>query len=252
MKEKLLAKQLVIGTMLSEIQTPNIVRMLNVAGFDYLIIDNEHGYFSYDTIATMSAIASGINLPLIVRIASNDRGSITKLLDIGIDGLLLTMTDTKEQLQQCVEYSKYPPIGKRGISTQRAHTNYNPGSLDQCLIDGNKKTMIFAQIETKLGLANLNEIINVKGLDGIFIGPNDLSLELGDIGNFENPEFVKACDHIVEQCVKISLPVGIISSKPAFLKDYMNKGITMISCNSEIGMLINAAKAVVKDFKEDK
>ena len=251
MKDKLKNKQLVIGTMVSEIQTPNLVRMLNVAGFDYLIIDNEHGYFSYDAIANMSAIATGINLPLIVRITTASRENITKLLDLGVDGLLLTMTHTKELIEDCIDYAKYPPLGNRGISTQRAHTGYDPGELKQCLIDGNKKTMVFAQIESKQGVANLEEIISVEGLDGVFIGPNDLSLDLGEIGNFEHEDVVEALDYIVETCVNHDIPVGIISSKEEFLKKYMNKGVTMVSCNSEIGMLVNAAKTVVKSFKEE-
>lgn len=251
MKNKLNNKQLIVGTMLSEIQTPNIIRMLNVANFDYIIIDNEHGYFSYDAIANMTAIANSIKLPLIVRITSPEKDIITKLLDIGVDGLLLTMTNTREDIETLINYAKYPPLGKRGISTQRAHTNYNPKSLDVCLREGNEKTMIFAQIESIEGVQNLNEIISVQSLDGIFIGPNDLSLDLNDIGNFENPEFINHCNYIVKTCIDEKIPVGIISSKPDFLKKYISKGITMVSCNSEIGMLINAAKAVVKTFKEE-
>lgn len=251
MKQKFKNKELVIGTMISEIQTPNIIRMLNVAGFDYLIIDNEHGYFSYDSIANMSAIANGINLPLIVRITAPSRENITKLLDMGVDGLLLTMTHNRELLEECVQYAKYPPIGNRGISTQRAHTGYDPGELKQCLIEGNNKTMVFAQIESKEGVENLEDILSVIGLDGIFIGPNDLSLDYGDLGNFDNVKVTESLDYIVDTCVNKNVPVGIISSKQDFLKKYINQGISMISCNSEIGMLVNAAKSVVKTFKEE-
>lgn len=251
MKNKIELKELIVGTMISEIQTPNIVRMMSAAGFDYLIIDNEHGYFSNDTIANMAAIANGINMPIIVRISDVSRAQITKLLDIGVDGLLVPMIESKEQLEKCINYAKYPPIGNRGVSTQRAHTNYNPKEIKETLKNSNNKTMIFAQIESRKGIKNLKDILEVPFVDGIFIGPNDLSLDLGDIGNFESKDFEESCEYIINECSKKNIPIGLISSKHDLLNRYIDKGVKLISCNSEIGMLIDGGKNIIKKYKEE-
>ena len=85
------------------------------------------------------------------------------------------MLETKEQARMLVRYGKYAPEGKRGISTMRPHSNYNPGSLQEYTSAANGRIMLFAQIETKKGVDNIGDIVSVPGLDGIFIGPNDLA-----------------------------------------------------------------------------
>lgn len=237
-----------IGMMISEIGTPNIVRIMKSSGFDFVIIDGEHGYFNYETIAAMISLAKAIDLTIIVRVPSLSKEYIAKVMDMGADGILLPMTNTKNEAETLVKYIKYPPIGLRGVSTQRAHTNYNPKDLKTTMRETNKKTLVFAQVETQESIKNLEEIVALDYLTGIFIGPNDLSVDYGDPGNYENEEFKKGMDTILSIAQHYNKPVGMINGNIPFLKKYEQK-LSWISCNSEVGMLISMGKSIVNELK---
>ncbi len=237
MKQKIKSGQEVLGAFLSEIAAPNLLRLMQAAGLDYVIVDCEHGYFDYSQVASLAAVGSGIHFPVIVRIPSISREVIQKYLDAGADGILVPMLETKEQAELLVYYGKYAPEGKRGISTMRPHSDYNPGKLTDYTVKANSRTMFFAQIETKKGVESIDDIVNVPGLDGIFIGPNDLACDLGCMGDFFTPEMKDCINRVIEAAKKVNLPCGIITSKTDFIKDCRKKGMTMFSCDSELGLL---------------
>ena len=141
-KEKLINKEVVLGTMLSEIYTPNIVRMLARAKFEYLFVDCEHGYFDFIELANIAAVGRGFGINIIVRVPSVSREFITKVLDIGVDGLLLPQIDNADLAKQAVMLSKYVPEGKRGISTTRAHTDYHVDSVAAYAKEANKNLIL--------------------------------------------------------------------------------------------------------------
>lgn len=237
MKKEIKEGKEVLGAFLSEIAAPNLLRLMQAAGLDYVIVDCEHGYFDYSQVAALAAIGSGVGFPVIVRIPAISREVIQKYLDAGVDGILVPMLETKAQAEQLVAYGKYAPEGKRGISTMRPHSNYNPGKLVEYTEKANKRTMFFAQIETKKGVGNIDGIVNVPGLDGIFIGPNDLSCDLGTMGDFSAPEMKTCIDTVIAAAKKAGIPSGIITSKTDFIKECRKKGMTMFSCDSELGLL---------------
>ena len=210
---------------------------MQASGLDYVIVDCEHGYFDYSQVAALAAVGNGIHFPVIVRIPSVARDCIQKYLDAGVDGLLVPMLETKEQARMLVRYGKYAPEGKRGISTMRPHSNYNPGSLQEYTSAANGRIMLFAQIETQKGVDNIGDIVSVPGLDGIFIGPNDLACDLGTMGDFSTPAMERCISTVIEESKKAGLPSGIITSKTELIKQCRCKGMTMFSCDSELGLL---------------
>lgn len=249
LKTKIAAGEVSLGTMLSEITTPNIARVLAAGGFEYLIIDCEHGYFDYSQTAAVVGICNGIQLPVIIRIPKIDRECVTKYMDMGADGLLVPMTGTAEDIRRVVEYAKYAPLGKRGISTTRAHTNYNPPPLVEYTGEANARTIIFAQIETREGVANSSEIAAVEGVDALLIGPNDLAADQGTPGNFATPEMVKSIETVIASARQAGKQSGIIASKISFLQQCREKGMTLFSCNSEVGMIMIGAKRIMEQFQ---
>ncbi len=250
LKEKIIEGKTVLGTMLSEIATPNIARILSAGGFEYIIIDCEHGYFDYSQTAAVVGISNGIGLPVIVRIPKIDRECITKYMDMGADGLLVPMTGTAQDIRRVVEYAKYAPLGKRGISTTRAHTNYNPPPLLEYTRQANDRTILFAQIETREGIQNIDEIAAVEGVDAVIIGPNDLAADLGTPGNFSTPEMSGAIQKVIDAGRRAGKPSGIIASGIPFLQQCREKGMTLFSCNSEVGMIMMGAKSIINNFKK--
>lgn len=250
LKERINKNEVVLGTMLSEVYTPNVVRVIKAGGMEFIIIDSEHGYFDYSQIANIVAVCNGFDIPIIVRVPNIDRASITKVLDMGVDGLLIPMVNTALDAENVVNYAKYAPLGARGISTTRAHTNYEPPKLSEYIEHANNKTIILAQIETKQALLNADKIIEVEGIDALIIGPNDLAIDLGTPGDFETASMEKSIETVVASARKAKKPCGIVASNIGFLHKCKDMGMTIFSCNSEVGMIKSASKKIVKEFYE--
>jgi 2-keto-3-deoxy-L-rhamnonate aldolase RhmA len=171
-------------------------------------------------------------------------------MDMGADGLLVPMTGTKEDIETVVRYAKYMPVGMRGVSTQRAHTEYNPPALSEYFASANDRTVIFAQIETCEGVANIEEILSTEGVDGALIGPNDMACDCGTPGDFHTEKMQSNIDRVIEAARRAGKPSGIISGNIPFLKECEQKGMTVFSCNSEVGMIIKGAKQIVKAMEQ--
>lgn len=248
LKERLNNNQFILGTMISEISSPNLPRMLKAGGFEFVILDCEHGSFDYSDASAIIGIANCIHMPIVIRIPEIRREVITKYMDMGANGLMSPMTGCREDIEALVQYSKYYPLGKRGISTQRAHTSYNPPSLSSYMEKANSETIVIAQLETKEGINNSSDILSVEGVDCALIGPNDLASDLGTPGNF-NTEEMKAClKTVVDASKEQNKPCGIISGNIPFLKSCRDMGMTVFSCNSEIGIIIFGSKQITKEF----
>lgn len=249
LKQKMSAGEVVLGTMLSELSSPNLVRILKTAGFEFIVVDCEHGYFDFSQLANIVSVGNGFNLPIIVRIPFIEREFITKVLDMGGDGLLSPMVNTVEDAECLVRFAKYPPLGKRGISTTRAHTDYNPPPLSEYLPLANQRTMVLAQIETKEAVGNAAAIAAVEGVDAVIVGPNDLAGDLGTPGRLDTPEMDAAVGAVVEAARSAGKACGIIDSKVPFLHKWRDRGMNVFSCGSEVGMVMKAAHGTIAEFR---
>ncbi len=234
------------GVMHSEIPFANFPIIAKNCGLDFVILDNEHGAFDFSAIKEIVTTANLYDVNLIIRIGNSNREYVTKLADLGAHGFLLPMTNTAKDIANVVEFAKYAPLGKRGISTTRAHTLYNPPPLKEYMRSANEKMKIYAQIETKTGMDNLEEILAVNGVDGVFIGPNDLSIDLDCVG--DNEILCKAISFIGKTCVRNNKPFGIITGSNKLINCAKENGATMFSIGSELNMLINGCKAVKETF----
>lgn len=246
MKKDIRAGQERMGMFLSEIAAPNLLRLMKASGVDYVIVDCEHGYFDYSQVAALAAVGSGIGFPVIVRVAALTREPVQKYLDAGVDGLLVPMLETREQAEALVMYGKYAPEGKRGISTMRPHSNYNPGKLTEYTAAANERIILLAQIETKRGVENIEEIVRVPGIDGVLVGPNDLACDLGKMGDFSTPEIKDCIDRVIRAAAGAGIPSGIITSKVGLIKECRQKGMTLFSCDSELGLLKKGITAMLE------
>lgn len=240
-----------IGMFLSEIAAPNLMRLYRSCGLDFVIIDCEHGYFSHAQVAALAAVANGVGLTAIVRVPCISREHIQKVFDLGADGILVPMTGTAEQIAQAVEYTKYYPLGKRGASTMRPHSEYNPGKLAEYMEKANGRTMVFAQIETDEGVRNARDIAAVPGVSGLFVGPNDLSIDYGRPGESSTPEMEHAYRAVVEAGKAVGKPTGIITGNMPLIRHCEALGMQLFSCNSEVGLLAKQIKSMIADFRAE-
>lgn len=249
LKQKINQNQVILGTMLSEVYTPNIARVIKAGGMDYIIIDCEHGYFDFSQTANIVAVCKGFDLPVIIRIPSIQREFITKALDMGADGLLVPMVNSVEDVTKVISYAKYAPLGSRGISGTRAHTNYDSSNLSSYVKQANETTIVLAQIETKEALTDAEKIASVEGVDGLIIGPNDLAMDLGTPGAINTEEMKNAVETVIHAASRANKASGIVTSELNFIHECKAKGMTIFSCNSEVGMIKKSTTQIVNEFR---
>jgi len=249
LKKKLHEGGLLIGTMLSEVRNPNVAYMLAQCGYDYFIIDNEHGSYSPETVSNMIAAARGSGLSVIVRIPEIRRETILKPLDSGAAGLLVPQVNTADQAREIIVHAKYPPMGDRGVGLRRAHSMYGRVDATEYLKQANEDTFIAVQAENSKAIENLEEIAAVPGIDCIFVGPSDLSVSLGIPGQVTHPREVKAIDRVIEVCNKHNIITGILMFDAALLKPWVEKGMRFVAYSSDISLLADAAAQGIEELR---
>lgn len=238
------------GVMISEIPFSNFPVLFKSGGLDFLILDCEHGGFNFTDVSKILMTAKLCGMLAIVRIPDNGRRDIIKFMDMGAGGLLLPMTNRAEDIGRVVEYAKYAPLGKRGISTMRAHTMYAPSSLTEYMVRANSETKIFAQIETAEGVRNLEEICSVPGVAGCLVGPNDLSCDYGCLTDQQSEKIADVIRKVAESAQGKGKQSGIITSNEYYLRTAKEAKMDYFCVGSELSMLKQGAVKTVKTIQQ--
>ena len=248
-KDKLRNGENVLGTMITVFQNPDIMKILKVCGYDFVIIDCEHGSFEYGEVARMVALARAIGLPVVVRIAEVHRELVLKYMEMGADGLLLPSTETKEQAELLVKYSKYAPVGDRGVSLTRPHTDYRKVNGREYMDETNKSTILMCQIESQKGVDHIEEIIGTEGIDIAFVGPNDLSQDMGILGDYSHPRMTEAYEKILRAAKAAGKAAGIHFGKKEPLVSCVKAGYQMNMCGNDVSFLSAGAVSSLEYLK---
>ena len=248
LKARLQQGESILGTMVTVFDSPELVKILKVCGFDYFIVDCEHGPFDYSAVANMLAMARETGIAGFVRVPEAKREVILKFMEMGAAGLLLPNTDTPEQARMLVECAKYHPLGRRGVSMMRAHNGFEKVEeplkyMQEC----NESTVLMAQIESPLGVQNIEAILEVDGIDAAFIGPNDLTQNMGIFGQTAHADYLAALDRVIEAARQRGKFSGIHLVSSAALKPWIAKGMTLNLCANDVEFLIKAAKAAIAE-----
>jgi 2-keto-3-deoxy-L-rhamnonate aldolase RhmA len=241
---------LAVGTMISEIRNPNLAYLLAQCGFDFFIIDNEHGSYSPETISNMIAAARGAGVLTLVRIPEIRRETILKPLDCGAAGLLVPQVNTAHQAEEIMTHAKYPPLGNRGVALSRAHSLYARPKADQYLEQANEATFIAVQAESPEAIQNLESIAATPGVDAIFVGPADLSVSLGIPGQVTHPDEIQAIDRVVEVCQAQGITPGIHMSNLEMLAAWIKKGMRFVTFSSDVDLLARSAADSLVQLKK--
>ena len=179
-----------------------LMECLGRTGLDYVIIDNEHSPIEAETSAQLIRAAELSGLTPLCRVRETSRPSILKLLDVGAQGLIIPNVHNAEQVREIVSYAKYYPIGQRGFCPSRKDGwGFDGlGSVPETMAHFNGETLLIPQCETVGALEEIDEIASLDGVDGIFVGPYDLSISMGIPGEFDKPVFQSALDRILSAC----------------------------------------------------
>jgi 2-keto-3-deoxy-L-rhamnonate aldolase RhmA len=249
-KQALRASRRITGTMLAELRQPAVMQLLANAGFDFVIIDNEHGPFPIDAIADLSRMARILGVSPIVRVPDLAYPYLAQALDAGAQGLMLPRVIHPDQVHEALSIMKYPPVGQRGCAFNRGHTDFRPGPLAETMDKANSETLLAIQVETLGAVEHVETIAAIPGVDVLFVGPTDLSIALGVPGQPEAPLLVETVQRVIAACVENGITAGIQANDMKFAKHWAAQGMQMISYSSETGLLTSAGATAVQALGE--
>jgi len=237
LKKKLRAGKSVVGTMLCLVSNSDIVWILKNAGFDYIFIDCEHGAYTFQDVARLVSMCRALEVGVIVRVPQPDRHSIQKYSDMGIDGIMLPMVETAEQAELAVKYARYTPRGSRGISLGPLISYKTGVNLAEVISEVNDNYIILTQIETRKGVENIEQIMSVPGVDGVFFGVYDMSVSYGKPGEIYDPIFRKNISHVLESAKRHDKILGHHFFDYEDLGWGIDQGVKLIGWHTDVTFL---------------
>lgn len=218
------------------------------AGFDWLLIDGEHAPNDLRTLlGQLQAVAAYPSHP-IIRPVIGDTALIKQLLDIGAQTLLVPMVDTAEQARQLVRAMHYPPQGVRGVGAALARAS-RWNNIGDYLATADEQMCLLVQVENLTALQNLDEIAAVEGVDGVFIGPADLSAAMGHRGNPGHPDVQAAIEDAIARIRRAGKAAGILSADPTLARRYLELGCAFVAVGVDTSLLMKSLTALAGQFK---
>ena len=248
-KQRLANGDRIVGTMIQEVRTPAMAQILKQVGFDFFMIDTEHGAFDLETVAETIRVGRILDMCPLVRVTSPEYHLIARVLDQGAMGIMMPRIETRDQVETLVESMKYPPVGKRGCSSDAPHSEYSFGPLAEFIEVNNQDTMVVAQIERKVAVEHIDELLSVPGVDVALIGPEDLSVSMGVPGESGHPSVVEAIEAVIQAAKRHGVAPGIHMGSVGPLRDWLAKGMRMIMYSSDLGFLMDAAAAGLEELR---
>lgn len=219
------------------------------AGFDWLLIDGEHAPNDLRSLLAQLQAIAGYQSQPVIRPVVGDAALIKQVLDIGAQTLLVPMVESAEQARELVRAVTYPPKGIRGVGSALARAsrwNSVPGYLDKA----DDEICLLVQIENKQGLENLDAIAEVEGVDGVFIGPADLSAAMGHRGNPGHPEVQAAIEDAIVRVRKAGKAAGILSADEKLARRYLELGATFVAVGVDTTVLMRGLQSLIGRFKD--
>jgi 4-hydroxy-2-oxoheptanedioate aldolase len=225
------------------------VEMAGLAGFDWVLVDNEHGVGDYSALVHQVQAASATPAAPIVRIAGNDPVVIKRVLDLGVSGVMIPYVQSADEARAAVRAMRYPPEGIRGVASLTRATGFGVG-FDEYFRRANEDLLTIVQIETQAGVDAAAEIAAVDGVDVLFVGPLDLSTSLGVQKQYENPRFIEAVDTVVAAARASGKASGTLALDPAMLAPMLGRGMTFVAFGSDGGLVASGMRKNLETLRE--
>lgn len=246
-KEKMLKHQKLLGTFF-ELGTATAIECLGLAGLDFVVIDTEHGPFDVESTIDFIRAAELHQMTPFVRVKDGKRPSILKMLDIGAKGIIIPCVENVAQVKEIIKAGKYYPLGERGVAPSRGSgfwfDNDATHGLDTYFKISNDQTLLIPQCETKGCLEHIEEIVALHGVDGIFVGPYDLSVALGQPGQFDHPAMVEGIARILNACKAANKFSLIYTGNVEASQKFLQMGFDGVAHNMDAVLYTEAFRSV--------
>lgn len=234
--EKLKNREKIFATTISYVDWTGIVKIFSNPAPDFLMFDLEHGRFSMETAEKLIMQCNTLGVPAIVRAADTEYHLLSKLLDIGADGILVPRVETVAQAKKAYESIKFPPIGKKGCGG----FSLLRGVLDTDYFNENRA--LFLQMESVQGIDNLDEMLHTVKANGVIVGPTDLSIDMGIPFQYTNEKLIAQVDRVIEICNKNNMSCGIYCDTPEEISFWRGRGMNIIWSGGDIGFITQKYK----------
>ena len=225
-----------------------VAEMVATAGFDWLLIDAEHGPNDLRSVLAQLQAVAPYPVSPIVRPVTGDTALIKQYLDAGVQSLLVPMVHSAAQATAVVAATRYAPRGTRGLGGAMSRVT-RWSRVDDYVAHAHDEICVLVQAESKEAMADLAAIAAVDGVDGVFFGPADLSASMGHLGEFDHPEVLAAIDAGIATVLAAGKAPGIISTDPKVSERYLERGVRFVAVGVEADLLVRAAVALASRFK---
>ncbi len=244
-RQRVLAGEQLVGSLVT-LNSPEVVEILCLAGFDWLFLDAEHA--PLDPSGLQMLLQAAGSVPCLVRVPATDEVWIKKALDAGAAGIIVPQVNSAEQAQQVVSWCRYPPQGRRGIGLSRAHAyGFNhAGYVDTA----NDHVTVVVQAEHVDAVAGIEQICKVEGIDAVLIGPSDLAASLGVTGQLSHPRVLESIETVAAACRAADTRLGLFSVSPEVLLNYSMSGFSLMAVGVDVLFLGTAASEAVAAMKQ--
>jgi 2-keto-3-deoxy-L-rhamnonate aldolase RhmA len=248
LKRKLQSGEFVIGPFMN-CSYGAFIEIVGMAGFDYAIIDMEHGPLEVETAEDLCRAAQGVGLSPIVRVRKNDAPQIQRALDIGSAGVQVPQIETGEGAEAVVRAAKYAPLGMRGLSFYTRAGDYTMYGVEGYTDRLNDEQLVIIHVEGVTGLQNLDAIIAVPHIDVVFLGPYDLSQSFGIHGQVNDPRVIKGMEEATAKIRAAGKAAGTYAGDAATAKRWIDAGVQYISLGVDVGIFANACRDLVAQVR---
>jgi 4-hydroxy-2-oxoheptanedioate aldolase len=248
MKKKLLSGRPVFGTFVKS-DFPGIAEMLGYAGFDFLIIDQEHAAYSYGAAEQMIRACEAGRIASIVRMPSPDHWHIHHALESGATGVQIPSIETIEETAKATRETAFWPEGTRSPNPSVRAGHYGLWSGEESYIELTKKNSIcIVQVESAYMVEHISELCGISQIDVLFIGPGDLSMSMGKPGKLDDPEVVAVIEDVITKGLAGGKVMGMLCGNPAAVKKYIDLGVRYIAYSSDVSMMAGAFRKTAADI----
>ncbi|MBD3184560.1 aldolase [Candidatus Poribacteria bacterium] len=244
MKSKLKAGKTVIGSFL-KITDPAVIEIMGRAGFDFGIIDMEHGPIGYETAQNLIRAAEVAGICPIIRVSENDPVCILRALDIGAQGVEVPQIRSAKDAKKTAESARYFPEGKRGVCRYVRAARYSSMERQEYFRKANESVLTIVHLEGIEAIENLDSIMSVDGVDILFIGPYDLSQSVGVPGQVSHPSVIEQMEKVITRAKDADKIVGTFADDISAAKRWLDVGVMYVAISVDVGILYDACRNMV-------
>lgn len=244
-RNRLRSGETLVGTMLT-LPSAAVAEILADAGFDWLFVDCEHG--SMDAKSVQEIVqAVGHRVACLVRVPESSEGDIKRILDVGAQGIIVPQVNTAVQAAEIVRYSRYAPLGCRGVGIGRAQ-GYGARFADY-VAAANDEVVVVVQAEHRDAVTNIEQITAVAGIDCVLLGPYDLSASFNRMGQIHDPEVVQAIEHVIHHCRSVNIPTGYFGVTAEAVQEYERRGCGLLVAGVDVTYLSGGAGRMLRTMR---